>query len=314
MPMWMQLKATLRPVYADSPPGYVMYNDEPPTSFCAQCWSPTLAHAKGVIAFNRGGGFWLMHSAPKFPDSPANSSYGGIYPSQMKHAQNFLCISLNATFLDAIGHVLQVTNLFIYSPSSLAADLAAAFPNLHRLVMQGQWPLQPAAQHRHLKLASSGGEPLLAFTHSSTGYDGDRVRLFEDMLEPALQTGMLVQSWSEGEGNDLPSYCGLPQSLFASENIEGVSINGTGLSWPCRHAEDRDHSKWAVSIRNAASDTGSVCIADQNRAQTQEVRGGSSICFTENQPLWEAFNDIINSVEPCAQRAMCESADCYSVR
>lgn len=39
----------------------------------------------------------------------------------------------------------------------------------------------------------TGGEALLALTHSSTGCGGDRVRLFEDMLEPAIQSGMLVQ-------------------------------------------------------------------------------------------------------------------------
>lgn len=97
-----------------------------------------------------------MHSAPKFPDSPANSSYGGIYPSQLRHAQEFVCISLDAPSMDAVGGLLQITNLFIYSPISLSADLAAAFPSLNTLLMQGQGPLKPKAQQGRLNLASSG--------------------------------------------------------------------------------------------------------------------------------------------------------------
>lgn len=50
----------------------------------------------------------------------------------------------------------------------------------------------PAASAGTLTLLA-GGQRLLALTHSSTGKHGDRLRLFEDMLEPALESGMHVQ-------------------------------------------------------------------------------------------------------------------------
>ena len=86
------LAATLVPLYASQgAAGSVMYNDEPPSSHAGNI-SFNLAHAKGegwlhtsrqlslpqlthdlcsgVLGFDQHGGFWLQHSAPKFPDSP----------------------------------------------------------------------------------------------------------------------------------------------------------------------------------------------------------------------------------------------------
>ena len=111
----------------------------------------------------------------------------------------------------------------------------------------------------------------------------------------------LLQTWSEGYGNDLPSYCGPPDSAFASKNVKHITIPGTSLSWPSRHARNRDHSKWAVTApSNGSAGTCSFCIADQNRARSQEVRGGSTICFIDNVDLWRAFTGIIDSVEECS--------------
>ena len=94
----------------------------------------------------------------------------------------------------------------------------------------------------------------------------------------------------------------------------------------CRHARNRDHSKWAATLTAVVGplQVGAVCaaagawpvctprvrqlryvqekvvcVADQNRAQTQELRGGSAICF--NVPaLWQAFSSIVNQTEPCS--------------
>ena len=45
-----------------------------------------------------------------------------------------------------------------------------------------------------------------------------------------------MQTWSEGQNNDLPSYCGPPDSAFESLNVEQIEIPGTGLGWPTRYA------------------------------------------------------------------------------
>ena len=44
-----------------------------------------------------------------------------------------------------------------------------------------------------------------------------------------------AQTWSEGQYNDLPSYCGPPDSTFESLNVEQIKIPGTGLEWLSRY-------------------------------------------------------------------------------
>ena len=39
----------------------------------------------------------------------------------------------------------------------------------------------------------AGGQPLSLFTHSSTGPQGQRLRLYEDLVEPGLGAGLQVQ-------------------------------------------------------------------------------------------------------------------------
>lgn len=41
------------------------------------------------------------------------------------------------------------------------------------------------------------------------------------------------------------------------------------------------------------------CEADNNRAFTQDFRGGTAICFTANAALYRAVADIVADVEPC---------------
>lgn len=121
---------------------------------------PAVHATIGVLGFDKeNGGFWLMHSAPKFPDSRANSSYGGIYPGQTLHAQAFVCISLNATVLDSIAGLLQITDLFIYSPRELPEALARAYPALVQLLARAKSPdapLLPAAFQQNLTFSSAG--------------------------------------------------------------------------------------------------------------------------------------------------------------
>ena len=112
-----------------------------------------------MLGFNPDGGFWLIHSAPKFPDSPANASYGGIYPSQTIHAQSFVCISLDAATLDEVSDLLQITDLYIYSPHELSEGLAAAFPKTASLLARAKGrhaPLLPTVDQQNLTFTSAG--------------------------------------------------------------------------------------------------------------------------------------------------------------
>ena len=80
-------------------------------------------HPAGVLGFSADGGFWLSHSVPKYPDSPAESHFTGIHVSQTLNGQSFACVSLGPEGIEDLGPVLETANLYIYSPKWLPENL-----------------------------------------------------------------------------------------------------------------------------------------------------------------------------------------------
>lgn len=63
---------------------YALYNDEDPPG--REWWLS--AHAKGVAAFGASGGFWLVHSAPRFPAPPSEGpGFSRLMPPQSVFGQ-----------------------------------------------------------------------------------------------------------------------------------------------------------------------------------------------------------------------------------
>lgn len=76
---------------------YIMYNDEFPNG----TKSMTRGHTKGVVVMTSQGGFWLVHSVPKYPPTPPD---GYSYPHSGHHyGQSMLCISLSADQAHILG-------------------------------------------------------------------------------------------------------------------------------------------------------------------------------------------------------------------
>jgi deoxyribonuclease II len=73
-------------------------------------------------------------------------------------------------------------------------------------------------------------------------------------MAPALQSSLLVETWTNGEGHVMPSDCRAP---FKVQNVQQVNVTSTaGFS------SHLDHSKWAVAYR---SQKPWICIGDINR-------------------------------------------------
>ena len=110
-----------------------MYNDEDPGG--AEHW--TYPHAKGVLAFDAQGsaGWWLLHSAPRYPAAPDAAGFEKLQRPQTAFAQHFLCLSLGAAGLEAALQQQLVSRPFVYSarlahpeqaPPSAAAEPVVA--------------------------------------------------------------------------------------------------------------------------------------------------------------------------------------------
>ena len=92
----------------------LMYNDEWPNGTSSE----TAAHAKGVVAFDvatSGSGFWLIHSVPRFPPSPAPDSSYSFPPTGERYGQTMLCISLPSSQADIIGNDNRGVTFLVYS-------------------------------------------------------------------------------------------------------------------------------------------------------------------------------------------------------
>ncbi|CAL5225201.1 g7984 [Coccomyxa viridis] len=331
------LAETLQQLYSGSNIGYVIWNDQPETK--SKVRPKTLhAHAKGVLAFDADGGFYLLHSTPNFPDDPAaGNGYKGINNctasgktcgpthGQLQDGQSYLCVSFDPGNLDAVAEVLRGDELTIYA--SDVAGLDGQYPNVQQLIK---------ANHRGIAKKTFGqdvqavdGEPFKLFGMSPTPKN-QPVFLYEQIIEPTLGYGLLVQSFTQ-DGR-FPTYCpGGTQpdpeyhftvDKYSTVNVEEITIN-QDLSWYCAGNKQQDHSKWAVTIPDssdaastsrkllqnatlarASEDLSKVfCMADINRAGSQAVRGGGALCFTSNPGVWQAFYNTVTQEEKCDKSA-----------
>jgi len=279
------LYETLDQIYgASTPPGYVMYNDHPPdinttndsTSTGSENWYN--GHMKGVLAFNTGGGFWLIHSAPRFP---GDISGGYSYPyDETEFGQNFFCISLSPSAIEGIATNLLMTespNVYLYnfpdSTKSLYPNLVQVSQNVTNSLMTKQYVFQ-----------GTSGTSVTGFG-ASGHWDQD---LYEDLVAPGLQSGLYTETWQQGS-DDLPSYC-TPQYDYDVTDIKTITVSSSFT-----FSSYDDHSKWVISL---ASGTDWVCFGDKNRETSQRLRGGGTYCLN-NAALYSATMKIIASVTKC---------------
>ena len=288
------LAATLRPLYEAQQPGlaYLLYNDAFPNGTV----SITSAHAKGVLASDELQGFWLVHSAPKFPTAPSSTVYQGLPLPEHKYGQSFLCVSFARQQLERVVALLaleQVHSLEATWPeSALSAVMKEPSPKVVDVftdiigAVSGPGTLEQS-HHEHVQqpLQSLGGVQLMAFAKAPSQ---DPIFLYEQLVEPAFGSAFAAETWQNGWG-PMPSLCP-PVVPFPSLNVR--TINVQQASWPITE----DHSKYALSL-----DSGHhvVCIGDLNRETHQLFRGGGTLCFVNYVEVHAAFAAVVESTDIC---------------
>jgi deoxyribonuclease-2 len=283
---------------------YVMYNDADP----AGVEHFDYAHAKGVAAFSSSSssssrylGFWLVHSAPRFPQEPSQAGFDQLNRSQAVFGQHFSCVSLaGAESINAVAQLLLVAGPYIYS-SSLPAAAAAAFPAWQQLLAGGSDQQQHSLR---AVLRTPGQQQLLGFAKTKFLVE----QLTDAVVGPRLGSSMLWETWRRSH-DALPSQCGQDPGQLSSLNVQQVAFPGTPYRWPW----SMDHSKWGVSVQGSSSSSnasssssngdvgeGVVCLGDMNRAAWQAHRGGGYVCI-QHQGLWQTFSSIVAAVEQCVR-------------
>mmetsp|Transcript_5294 Transcript_5294/g.17726 ORF Transcript_5294/g.17726 Transcript_5294/m.17726 type:complete len:236 (+) Transcript_5294:128-835(+) len=214
------------------------------------------------------------------------------------YGQSFLCITISTQTADAIAQGLLVSRPYVYE-SQVSSGLSAQLPNLAAL-----------ADHDHnsdddtwvTDFKSFGGQPFRRYDKSKYWAED----LYEDLVAPQEGDDLYVETWRDGSGGRMPSFCGdgslaqqYPKDYDVYEVAE-VAVNG--VSW----LGTEDHSKWAAGVSSSF-----VCVGGINRMCSQENRGGGTACTTSSS-LHAAFTSTISSTEDCWAYDPCTgSSECY---
>lgn len=162
----------------------IMYNDEPPKEKSDEA----RGHTKGVVAGNADGGFWLVHSVPKYPGNDYNNyTYP---PTGHLYGQSFLCITLgSATELDKVGKLIAFNEPHVYV-GQVPEELQGALPNLHKVAVDKPWIKEPP----FFKSDQIGNFTVFSKSHQF------QKELYVDWVAPTLESDLLVESWLHGPG------------------------------------------------------------------------------------------------------------------
>ncbi|XP_014476254.1 PREDICTED: plancitoxin-1 isoform X2 [Dinoponera quadriceps] len=290
---------TLAPLYNESKAAnifWTLYNDHPPD----RPINTKYGHAKGVIVANKRLGFWLIHSVPNYPPTPncgentikekvdedSASTPGNRseydYPSSGKnYGQSFLCISMDSDQFDLIGEQLIYNQVTVFK-KNIPDEYDRLFPTLADAARQKRIKHPPFANQ--VLLRSSGSVQFWSFAKS----DKWQKELYDDFVAPTLNSDLFTETWLNGRGR-LPSDCAGTKVY----NILSISLSEFHIGFKSSH----DHSKWAVAVENKTNQTW-TCIGDINRADTQYIRGGGTVCFNVWN-VWENYRSVVNDTEPC---------------
>jgi len=264
---------TLKSFYSCKSCAYALYNDQTPDGKDHD----SNAHMKGVIAFDGTSGFWLVHSVPRF--LPVKGDGYKFPVEQTKYGQSFLCITLSATSFNTIGKVFQTDYPHIYE-SNIPSSLEGLVPDLVDYINNSKHNKTASAVVFNIK--SLGGTSFDVFAKNKQWNQ----ELYEYLVSPYYNSGMLVESWRNGVGN-IGSYC-RPEYPYSVVNVLTLSLPN-GFTWKVT----QDHAKWGVT-----SSGNYTCIGDINRQEGQFHRGGGTVCF-HHMRCWGSFYNLIDTMASC---------------
>ncbi|XP_059175343.1 plancitoxin-1-like [Physella acuta] len=273
---------------------YIMYNDEDPLhSLDPSQGAASTGHTKGVLGFDGLSGFWLVHSAPKFP--PNKTSGYSWETSASIYGQTFLCITFPYQELGQIGQQLHYNEPNIYD-YHIPQQVLDKFPVFIDLIKKTHVKSPP--WFSILTLKSSQGQIFTSFAKSRK-FEAD---LYDSLVAPNLQQNLLVETWLRSRGEELPSNC---TAQFEVCRITNVQLPGSQ-----DFSETQDHAKWAVSLagtsqklfyqseKSPQTTEPWTCIGDINRMKSQFSRGGGTVCL-QNADVWQSFKTSVTKYDSC---------------
>jgi deoxyribonuclease-2 len=258
---------TLQQIYDNasktSTNGYVMYNDETPSGTTSE----TYGHSKGMLAWSASSAFWLIHSVPKYADSPDNvSEY--VYPSTgEEYGQTMLCLSLDIANIDQAFLQLQYTNPQVYG-SQWVSSLTSQMPNGNAFVNSGTVDMD--ATSNIVNITTMGGMQLMHFAKTVAWGKS----IYGDLIGSYYGESMVVETWQRPYEDPLLP----PETSVAVYSVLDLQAppyaTWDGITWK----ESQDHAKWGIVTDRSVP---VICIGDINKQVSQWKRSGGMACMTD---------------------------------
>jgi deoxyribonuclease-2 len=254
--------------------GYLMYNDETPSGTTSMSYG----HTKGFMAWSVNSSFWLIHSVPKYADSPDNvQSY--TYPSTGEmYGQSMLCMSLTYKQIDQAFLQMQYTNPQVYGSQWVPA-LSSQMPNGNAFVNSGS--VVSTASSNVVNVTTVGG---VSFTHFAKTVAWGK-SIYGDLIGPFYGQSMVVETWQRPyEDPLLPPQ--VQEAVYSVLDLQAPDYAAwDGVTWKM----SQDHAKWGIVTDRSMP---VFCIGDINKQVTQWKRSGGLACIMDNV-IHQAFLDLI---------------------
>ena len=175
-------------------------------------------------------------------------------------------------------------------------DVSVIVTNINELKLKKNQRQALKGNKRSHPIATIAGRAFTSYARSkAAAQDGD---LYAEYVAPALKTSMFVETWRRGAGGPLESSCKANYKVY---NINIMKLNFDKKSKFPDSGEwsyISDHSKWGMSDNSL---TPVVCIGDVNRMESQNKRGGGTVCI-KDQDIWNVWRNSIHELESCSKK------------
>lgn len=212
-----------------------------------------------MLGFDNDGGFWLVHSVPRFPVARGHPYEFPV--DEHIYGQTFLCFSFGVDMVEQVATQYTYNRPWIYD-SNMPASFASQMPILAS-VIAGKYVKSSA--YNILPITSNAGMIFKVFAKTATWGKN----LYADLVAPTLQSPLQIETWMR------PFFGSLCSGKFPVEVVDTVQFpEGAGYSFKYT----KDHSKWAVVSPNTTGQPW-LCIGDINHQLTQQRRAGGKHFF-----------------------------------
>lgn len=265
--------------------------------------------------FNEEGGIWVTHSVPGFPySSTVFDAAGWVWP-KTKFSQHFHCVTLTLAGVEAVSAGLTRNYVLPQEKSHhVPAELRALYPITATLDVELGVPYNARNGTGVEQVFTKGGVEMTVL--SKEGSKDHKIDLWEDLVAPAIESDLLVETWCRGpnRGKDFTidkcegqlAQCGesgciceaagqnavKEEAVYVCQKSTEGKYSVTQIE-KMNYGEGNDvlsinsHSKWAL-----AEDAAVVCFGDINRQATQRTRGGGAVCM-QSETHWNIMRKMV---------------------